>query len=283
MNSNNYKPSYSILLLCKHRAAYQRNIVFSWFIVLIFSTIIAIWVKFISSEVPNSTLCTNAVLVRYADDEGNNPLMLSHERQKTHSYSFFTGNVKAKCKIVKDSISEPVMHSEKPILSIDRIYNIPSEPNVMTSEFSGTSLYKDEDYDLPQRKSFIKESFGRRLSFLPPLHQDVQSIDNYRFAQIEWVKPRWPRAGRGLDAVVEIQVRVSVNGDKECKILKEVPLGFDFAQALIDAIDQSIFWPAIDNNGNNLTGYFRIKYRFCTDCESDFVEVVKGDVIIRKQ
>ena len=101
--------------------------------------------------------------------------------------------------------------------------------------------------------------------------------------RIDWVYPRWPKKGEGLDAVVVARVSVSNNGKKKCQIIKEEPSDLDFGKELVKAINESIFWPAKDIYGRQLDASYLITYNFCRDCKENTFVIVSGDVVIKSR
>lgn len=193
--------------------------------------------------------------------------------------SFFPSGGKVKYNIIKDSKATFINSVQKTFSAIYSVVEIAGMKDDRL-QYSVIKYNDDDDFGMPVDSTMIDYYSNKRHSYSTGFtHIDLP--DKNSFACIDWVNPRWPKNGKGVDAVVSILVYVSSNGNKECKIMKEEYPVYGFGKALLEAINESIFWPAKDIYGNKLSGSYLITFEFCEECKENTVEILSGDLVIK--
>ena len=284
MDSKEYKPNRTILLLCEQKKDYQRNIIFAWFVVTILSGLVCCYFLTMDNSY-NENMADRIIASSFESNNGNGKTQKSSgssgNRTERSRNTFFASAGKVKYKIVKDShfANLNFVNKSTPTIYTDFDSTGSDDLGVYSFDFA----YSDGDeFGLPGELSMIdfyyKEKRG--LSSGYNFHK-INIPENNSIACIDWVHPRWPKNGRGLYAKVSALVFVSSSGKKKYEIVKEDPPDYGFAGVFLEAINESIFWPAKDIYGNNLDGSYLITYEFCSKCKENTVKIISGDVVIK--
>lgn len=282
MEKKEYKPNLTISLLYEHKEQYQKNILFAWFIIFILTSIVC-WFLITKnnsfSHIENDLIISSSMGNKRYIENIPKPKGSSEGSFAKSEGSFFHSGGKVKYKIIKESNS-PFTNTIRQTV-----------PNIYKDlEFTGLQDFKspysvliysdNDDFGLPVDSSMI-DYYSNRRHFYSPYFTKINLPEKSSVACIDWVQPQWPKDGRGLYAVVSVLVSVSRNGKKECKLIKEEPPDYGFVDVLLEAINESIFWPAKDMYGKKLDGSYLITYEFCSECKENIVTVVSGDVVIK--
>ncbi len=281
MNNKIYQPNYTISLLCEHKKQYQKNILFAWLIIFLLTSFVCyLLITNNDSYNDNNNLMVSSPLNNNIDrDNYQIPKGASIGTFVNSDNSFFPTGGKVKYNIIKGSsptFTNSVHKSSSKIFAELEYTGM----NNFRSQYSETHYNDDDDFGLPVATTMIDIYSTKRHSYLSGITR-INLPDKNRIACIDWVNPRWPKNGRGVDAVVSIMVYVSSKGKKDCKIIKEEYPVYGFGKALLEAINESIFWPAKDIYGNKLGGSYLITFEFCEDCKENTVEILSGDLVIK--
>lgn len=282
MGNMEYKPNHTILLLCEHKEQYQKNILIAWVVVFILSSIVC-WFLITKnksfSRIENDIILSSTCSSKSTISSMPKPKGSSKGTFAKSEGSFFPSGGKAKYKIIKESNSSFTnkLKQSAPHVFSDLEFTCIED---FKSPYSVLIYSDDDDFGLPVDSSMI-DFYSNRRHFYSPYFTKINLPEKSSVACIDWVQPRWPKDGRGLSAVVSVLVSVSRNGKKECKLIKEEPPDYGFVDVLLEAINESIFWPAKDMYGKKLDGSYLITYEFCAKCKENIVIVVSGDVVLK--
>ena len=282
MEKKEYKPHLTILLLCEHKEQYQKNILIAWVVVLILSSIVG-W--FLITKNKSFSRIENDIIISSSTNGkntiGNTPKPNgSNKGAYTKSEgSFFPSGGKVKYKIIKESNYSFINFIQKSTPKTYSNLDLTVTDN-FGKHFSELTYGDGYDFGLPVDSSMI-DYYSKQRHLYTPFFSKINVPENSSIACIDWVHPRWPKKGRGLYAVVSVLVSVSRNGKKECKLIKEEPPDYGFVDVLLEAINESIFWPAKDIYGNKLEGSYLITYEFCAKCKENSVKIISGDIVIK--
>ncbi|MFH2048428.1 MAG: hypothetical protein ABIJ12_03190 [bacterium] len=286
MEDKIYKPNHTIALLCEHKQQYQNNILFAWLIVFLITGITCLFLmkkndslhninddRFILSSI-NST--AGVASMEYPSSCGPPGAAFI---KSTNSY--FPSGGKVKYTIIKERSSSIAITDDTPLPDINTGIELEGimDPFTFVPAFS---YNEDDQFGLPVDSSLI-DFYSISSRYNTPEFCSIKMEDRSSSARIDWVYPRWPKRGEGLDAVVVARVSVSNNGKKICHIIKEEPSDLDFGKELVKAINESIFWPAKDIYGRQLDASYLITYNYCRDCKENTFEIVSGDVVIKSR
>lgn len=106
---------------------------------------------------------------------------------------------------------------------------------------------------------------------------DINDLSSKKLA-IRLAGVRYPKKGFGIDGLARIFVAIDPGGNIDSlEILYESPAGYDFAEALKEAIYQSYFFPP-KINGEKRGATVIFTHVFCEDCPRE--TVISGNVEI---
>jgi len=284
MGNKTYQQNHTISLLCEHKQQYQKNILFAWLIVIVLTAIVC-WLLMNKNDshrdinydpiiLSSTNSASNQASENYPPSYG--PPGSAHIKSGN---SYFPSGGKVKYTIIKEQNPSFTPAVEIIYPDLDAGLDLNGLTDIITG-MPAISYGDDDDFGLPVDSSLTFYN-GRHIRNLTPDIFRIDIPDKSRIAIIDWVHPSWPKKGSGWDAVVVIAVTINNEGKKDYRVLKEEPKGYGFAVELMEAINESIFWPAKDIYGRQLDGKYLITYEFCYNCKERIVEIVSGDVVIK--
>ncbi len=129
------------------------------------------------------------------------------------------------------------------------------------------------DMNLPKRH-------GEHWRF-PGIANGTPTGDGRHAPILQFANVRYPQKGKFIDGRVMMIVDADRAGRlKDIEVISEEPSGHDFAEAVKDALDRSLYWPPVVD-GEKVPYRFQLTYDFCWACRrQSTVEVVSGDMIV---
>ena len=151
--------------------------------------------------------------------------------------------------------------------------------------FSSTTVNEGDSYGLPPPETFfeIVPSYNWGTSIGISNSDLTKSSGQDSPPLIRLAEVRYPRKGLFINGIVRVAFTISANGNIEDYELEyEVPQGHEFAVALKEAINESIFFPGTIA-GKRSSSRILLTYEFCWNCSKPMgVRISEGVIVAGK-
>ena len=164
-------------------------------------------------------------------------------------------------------------------------YDAPIEDTDFSFGAFDTSTFPDiradVDFGLPAAKTYFDLLPSMNWSVSVPDRDIFRSANAYSPPVIEFSRVRYPERGWYTNGLVTVVFIITADGRiQNYRVVKEEPAGLNFARALKDAINESIFFPG-NLNGTKVAVRIRLTYEFCWGCSKPTGLQVSDGVIVK--
>jgi len=306
MSSGLYRSPSTIQALHFEKAAYQRNLLLAW-VILLLSTATGVTIWLAARPPASPTFVKSSGIMANA---GRSP---SHPYVGGRGESIGTSNsagrlipISPNFRIVRDS--GPGADYPGPIVpaSTPGVVHMPSagllggSPGEGMGSGSGTGKGHgpgNADFGLPTQPLFARTLDD---ACWPGWGTDTIGARTGSPLVIEWERPLYPRRAASKAALVSVSLHVFADGRRAAEVIAvdvwtlfngsvyDSVAGADeygFGAAVLTALDGCIMWPAKDINGKNIGGYYLVIYNFCPECgwADERVISLHGNVIVHNR